>query len=179
MVHRVYEDDEYCWITKTQNKLKESIVDSSKMTTVQYEKYNSKNIKSKSQKIIIFDHLYQHYIFHNINSNEEIPSSMNVKIQDLPGKGKTFIVNTIRNIDIRLFPNSICYSSCAPTGCAASLINGQTHYKLFNILVIKKFTKQPVGWTETNASVILAKFQYCSRIFTLLMDEDSMAGIPC
>ena len=36
--------------------------------------------------------------------------------------------------------------------------------------------KQPVGWTETNASVILAKFQYWSRIFTLLMNEDSMAG---
>ena len=31
---------------------------------------------------------------------------------------------------------------------------------------------------ETNASVILAKFQYWSRIFTLLMDEDSMAGMP-
>ena len=38
--------------------------------------------------------------------------------------------------------------------------------------------KQPVGWMETNASVILAKFQYWSGIFTLLMDEDSMTGIP-
>ena len=67
---------------------------------------------------------------------------------------------------------------CAPTGCAASLINGQTHHKLSNIPVGKKFTKQPVGWTETNASVISAKFQYWSTIFTLLMDEDSMAGRP-
>ena len=38
--------------------------------------------------------------------------------------------------------------------------------------------KQPVGWTETNGSVILAKFQYWSKIFTLLMDGDSMAGRP-
>ena len=29
------EDDDYCWITKMQNKMKESIVDSSKMTTIQ------------------------------------------------------------------------------------------------------------------------------------------------
>ena len=38
--------------------------------------------------------------------------------------------------------------------------------------------KQPVGWTETNASVISAKFKYWSTIFALLMDEDSMAGRP-
>ena len=172
------EEHDYCWITKMQKQMKESIVDSSTMTTIEYEKYNPTNIKSKSQKIIIFNHIYQHYIFQNINSNEEIPPSMNVKIQGLPGTGKTFIANTIRNIDIRLFPNSICYSSCAPTGCAASLINGQTHHKLFNIPVGKKFMKQPVGWTETNASVISAKFKYWSTIFTLLMDEDSMAGRP-
>ena len=42
----------------------------------------------------------------------------------------------------------------------------------------KKFHKQPVGWTDTNVGVISAKFQYWSRIFTLLMDEDSMAGRP-
>ena len=44
------EGDDYCWITKIQNKMKESIVDSTKMTTIQYEKYNPTNIKSKSQK---------------------------------------------------------------------------------------------------------------------------------
>ena len=31
------EDDDYCWITKMQNKMKASVVDSSKMTTIQYE----------------------------------------------------------------------------------------------------------------------------------------------
>ena len=52
------EEHDYCWITKMQNKMKESIVDSSKMTTIQYEKYNPTNIKSKSQKMIIFNHIY-------------------------------------------------------------------------------------------------------------------------
>ena len=58
-----------------------------------------------------------------------------VKIQGLPGTEKIFIANTIRNIDIRLFTNSTCYSSCAPTGNAASLINSHTHHKLFNLPV--------------------------------------------
>ena len=39
------EDDDYCWITKLQKKMKESFYDSSKMTTIQYEKYNSLNPK--------------------------------------------------------------------------------------------------------------------------------------
>ena len=42
------DDDDYCRITKMQNKMKELIVDSSKMTTIQYEKYNPTNIKFKS-----------------------------------------------------------------------------------------------------------------------------------
>ena len=103
---------------------------------------------------------------------------MNIKIQGLPQLGKIFIANTIRNIDIRLFPNSTCYSSCAPIGGAASLINCKIHHKLFNIPVEKEFTNQPVEWTEINACDIPTKFKYWSRIFTLLMDEDSMIGIP-
>ena len=42
------EDDDYCWITKMQNKMKESIVDSSKMAKIQYGKSIPTNIKSKS-----------------------------------------------------------------------------------------------------------------------------------
>ena len=81
------DDNNYYWITKMQNKMKESIDDCCKMITIQYEKYNPTNIKSKSQKMIIFNHIYQHYIFHNINSNDQIPPSMNVKNQDLYGTG--------------------------------------------------------------------------------------------
>ena len=100
------EDGDSNWIIKMQNKMKEPIFDSSKMTTMQYEKYNPTNVKSKSKNINIFNHIYQHYIFHNINSNEEIPPSMNIKIQSLPGTGKKFIAHAIRIIDIPFFPNS-------------------------------------------------------------------------
>ena len=44
------EDHDYCWITKMQKKMKGSFDDSSKMTTIEYEKYNPTNVKSKSQK---------------------------------------------------------------------------------------------------------------------------------
>ena len=37
--------------------------------------------------MIIFNHIYQHHVVQNINSNEEIPPLMNVKIQGLPGTG--------------------------------------------------------------------------------------------
>ena len=75
---------------KDEKENERSIVDSSKMITIQYEKYNPTNIKSKFQNNLIFNHIYQHSIFHNINSNEEIPPSMNVKIQSLPGTGNIY-----------------------------------------------------------------------------------------
>ena len=103
---------------------------------------------------------------------------MTVKIQGLPGTGKSFIANTIRNIDINLNPMHLSYTCCAPTGCAASLINGTTHHTLFNLPLGKCFFSSPTDWNEKNASSIIAKHKYWKNIFTLLMDEDSMAGRP-
>ena len=47
---------------------------------------------------------------------------MTVKNQGLPGTGKIFTANTIRNIDINLNPLLLSYTCCAPTGGAISLI---------------------------------------------------------
>ena len=95
---------------------------------------------------------------------------MNVKIKRLPGTGKSFIANTIRNINI---------TRCAPTGCdGVSLINGTTHHQLFNIPTGKVFHKPPKDWKEKNVSLKIAKHKYWKNIFTLLMDEDSMVGRP-
>ena len=60
----------------------------------------------------------------------------------------------------------------------ASLINGATHHKLFNIPTGKVFHKPPKDWKEKNVSLKIAKHQYWKNIFTLLMDEDSMVGRP-
>ena len=72
----------------------------------------------------------------------------------------------------------LSYTYCAPTGCAASLINGTTHHQLFNIPTGRKFHMIPKDWKEKNAFAIIAKNTYWKDIFTLLMDEDSMAGRP-
>ena len=101
---------------------------------------------------------------------------MTVKIQGLPGTGKTFIANTIRNIDINLNLMFLSYTCCVPTGCVALLINGTTYRQLFNIPYGRNFLKHSKDWKETNASSIIAKHKYWKNIFTLLMDEDSMGG---
>ena len=95
---------------------------------------------------------------------------------NVTGTGKTFIANTIRNIDINLNPMFLSYTCYAPTGCAASLINVTTHYKFFNIPTGKVFHKPPKDWKEINASLKIAKHKYWKNIFTLLMDEDGISG---
>ena len=56
------DNDNYCQITKIQNKMKESIVDSSKMITIQYEKYNPTNMKFKFQNDYIQSYTSALYI---------------------------------------------------------------------------------------------------------------------
>ena len=168
----------YNFLASLSLKIKNSIDVNSKMLLIEENIYNPENTITESQKIIIFNHIYQHYKFHISKDKHECPVSMTVKIQGLPGTGKTFIANTIRNIDINLDPMYLSYTCCAPTGCAASLINGTTHHQLFNIPIGKKFHLSPTDWNEKNASLILDKHKYWKNVFTLLMDEDSMVGRP-
>ena len=108
-----------------------------KCSLLKKNKCNPENNITESLKIIIFNHMYQHYIFHISKDKHKSPVSMTIKIQGLPGTGKTFIANTIRNIDINLNPMYLSYSCCDPTGCVTSLINGTPHQQLFNILMEK------------------------------------------
>ena len=80
---------------------------------------------------------------------------MNIKIQELPGTGKTFIANTIRNIDIILNP-MFSYTYCAPTECSASLINESTYHQSFNIPTGRRvFHNSPKDWKEKNGFSII------------------------
>ena len=127
----------YNFLAALSLKFKHSIDDNTKMLLIEENIYNPENTITESQKNIIFNHIYQHYIFHISKDKHESLVSMTVKIQGLPGTGKTFIANTIRNIDISLNPMNLSYTCCAPTGYAASLINETTHHQLFNILIEK------------------------------------------
>ena len=110
--------------------------------------YNPENTITDSKTNIIFNHIYRHYIFHIIKNIDDCPVSVSVKIQELPGTGKSFIANTTRNIDINLNPMFLSYICCFPTGCAALLINGTAHHQLFNIPIGKHFDKPPKDWKE-------------------------------
>ena len=59
-----------------------------------------------------------------------------------------------------------------------SLINGTAHHQLFNIPTGNVFHKPPKNWKEKNTPSNIAKHKYWKNIFTLLMDEDSIAGRP-
>ena len=95
--------------------------------------YNLESTITESQKNIIFNNIYQHCIFHTSKVKDKSSVSMIIKIQVLSGTGKNFIANTIRNIDINLNAIFLSYTCYDPTGCAASLINGTIHHRLFNI----------------------------------------------
>ena len=64
---------------------------------------------------------------------------MTVDIQGLPGTRRTFIANTIGNIDINLIFLFLSYTYCVPTRYTASLINGITHHQLLNVSTGNKF----------------------------------------
>ena len=80
--------------------MKNYIDENKKMLLIEANIYNPENTITDSQKNIIFNHIYQHYIFHIVKDIDDCPVSINVKIQRLPGTGKTFIANTICNINI-------------------------------------------------------------------------------
>ena len=127
-------------------KIKNSIDENKKLLLIEEHLHNPENTITESQRNIIFNHIYQHYVFHIVKNIDDNPVSMNVKIRGLPGTGETFIASTIRNIDINLNPMFLSYTCCAPTGCAVSLINGTTHHQLINISTGKVFHKPPKDW---------------------------------
>ena len=58
------------------------------MLLIEEHIYNPENTITESQKNIIFNHIYQHYLFYIFKNKDEGPVSMTVKIQGLPGTGK-------------------------------------------------------------------------------------------
>ena len=68
--------------------------------------------------MIVFNHVYQHYVFYIVKYISDCHVSMNINIQGLTGTGKTCIVNTIRDIDINLNPMFfIIYLLCSDRMC--------------------------------------------------------------
>ena len=62
------ENNKFCWWHQ-------------KLLLIEEKIYNSQNTIIDSQKIIIFNHIYQHCAFHIVKDIDDYPVSMNVKIQ--------------------------------------------------------------------------------------------------
>ena len=72
---------------------------------IEETKYNSEKTVPEFQTFILFNHIYQHFTFHKyLNKNDNIISTVTVKIQGLQGTKEKIITNTISNIDINLKP---------------------------------------------------------------------------
>ena len=78
----------YNFLAALSLKFKKSIDENTKNVTYWRNIYNPENTITESQKNIIFNHVYQHYIFHISKDKHESPVSMTIKIQGLPGIGK-------------------------------------------------------------------------------------------
>ena len=53
------------------------------MLLIEENIYNPENSITESQKNVIFNHIYQHYLFHISKDKDKSPASMTVKIQGL------------------------------------------------------------------------------------------------
>ena len=139
--------------------------------------HRPENCRGVSQKLLIYIHLLVHYEWQNIH--HEVPQCHHIKIQGKPGTGKSFVINTMRNITKSLFKSNKCDEATAPTGCAASLINGKTHFRSLRIPVAsKKFHDVTTNVVISNAVTSKGWHDRWRQIFLFIMDEDSMAGRP-
>ena len=159
------------------------------MYLFQEDIYCPENAKGDMQTFLIYLHLYQHYTWDQYfesqsqglqQSHRDMltpPPSIHVKVQGLPGTGKTFVINTNRNVTRNIFQSNSNDITCAPTACAASLINGSTHCRVFKIPIGRQLYNSPTDLTFNGHLNDINQWvsKWCS-CFSLFMDEDSMSG---
>ena len=94
-------------------------------------KFRPERAHPDEQKFIVFQHLLFHYRREQWKDLGEIEEdthpSENVFAEGLPGTGKTFVIQTTRNISIAIKGHNSADMASAPTGCAASIILGNTN----------------------------------------------------
>ena len=143
--------------------------------------FKPENAKSEDQKFLIFHHLYHQYLLLNYlhldNAHAKRPAQQTVLVEGLPGVGKSFITNTLRNIT-RLLHGADTDAATAPTGVAANIINGSTHFRYNSIPTGREFKRTPTNSKDVNCTQYRAKRLALLRCISRFMDEHSMAGRP-
>ncbi|EJK61395.1 hypothetical protein THAOC_18129 [Thalassiosira oceanica] len=145
------------------------------------ELFKPENAKSDDQKFLIYHHLYHQYrlldYIHKRSPTAKRPAQQTVLVEGLPGVGKSFITNTLRNIT-RLLHGAETDAATAPTGVAANIINGSTHYRYNSIPTGREFRRAPTNSKDVNCRQYRAKRLALLRCISRFMDEHSMAGRP-
>ena len=161
---------------KQQQKIIEG--DDSELELFNYDKYRPENCKTKAQKFLIYEHLYYHrewFKYQNGERNGQ-PKTLCTNVEGKPGTGKTFVTNTLRNMTRLLHNSNSADLASAPTGAAASLINGKTHSRCSSIPIGAAFQKPPTNLNISDPVKLRAMRLAMALVITQVMDEHSMYG---
>ena len=143
-----------------------------------YDKYRPENCKTPAQIFLIYEYLYYQWEWSKFNNNDTnvVPKALRTKEEGRPGTGKSFVTNTLRNMTRMIHKTNNADIASAPTGAAASIINGATHCRSAFIPTGKAFQKSPTNVNINDPNKIIALCNLMSALRTKIMDEDSMSG---
>ena len=145
--------------------------------------HRPENAQTEGQKFLVYHHLYHHKLILDytekqkngtLGNNEKYPPSQMILVNGSPGTGKSWVINTLRNITRLLHGTNGADMASAPTGCSASIINGATHYRVCNIPTGKEFKGAPTAFPVNNARKLQSTRNVMSKVVTRLIDEHSM-----
>jgi hypothetical protein len=153
------------------------------------DKFRPENARGRKQKMIIFMLLYQHFVYEQwkelVNADGSAvqqqdkpspPPCIFLLVEGKPGSGKSFVLNTLRNISRAITKSNHGELTSAPTGVAGSLINASTHCRVASIPTGRDFSKPPTNITSTKCQKLQSLSNSHRHIFTRLLDEHSMMG---
>ena len=103
-------------------------VDNEPLTFHDEERYRPKKYTDKVQQVSIYVYLCIHYEWYSTSLIVSILEFFHIIVQDKYCQCKSFITNTIINIDKAILKSDIRDKANAPNGCTASLIDEKTHY---------------------------------------------------
>ena len=134
------------------------------------------NVNTDAQKILVYYQLYHQYRLEQFEKGEieERSPCQFVRVEGLPGVGKTVVIKTLRNI-VRIIKNTNkAEVASTPSGCSAALINGSTHVCLMGIPTGKKLMKALISMTGINIDAIKHTRKTFDSLDMLTMGESSM-----
>ena len=144
--------------------------------------YQPRNARGHKQKLVIGAVLLQCLRWREwqeqraeIGPDPLPPDSIFLHTQGNPGAGKTFCGKTMLNVVRSVFNTKRMDKAVAPTGCAASLLNGETSARGIKLPVGKKSKEQPSdAHLPTKTDDLGALHITMGSLFMCLKDEHSM-----